>query len=309
LRDLKYFVALAETRHFGRAAELSFVSQPTLSGQMRKLETELGVALFERTTKSVELTPLGAALLPHARAAIEQTDALARLAGAHRDPLAGPLRLGVIPTIAPYLVPLVLGLIKKRYPSLKLVLFEEITASLLERLRHHQIDAAIVATPVTEPEFDAKTLFDEPFWLALPRGHPLFLKDRLTRRDLDSVELLLLADGHCLAEQAMEVCRLAEKRNTGEQADLRASSLETLLQLVGAGMGATLVPALATRGAWMTDAGVVARPLELVDAKRTVSLAWRKSFPRVQAIQALAEVIVATLPNTVRSSHRRARQR
>jgi LysR family transcriptional regulator, hydrogen peroxide-inducible genes activator len=306
LRDLRYFVALAETRHFGRAAESTFVSQPTLSGQIHKLEEELGVALFERTTKSVALTPLGVQLLAHARAALEQADTLAQTARAHRDPLAGPLRLGAIPTIAPYLVPLILGPLKRRYPALTLVLFEEITAILLERLRHHEIDAAIIATPVTEAELDARPLFDEPFWLGLPRDHPLTDKERITRHDLESLQMLLLADGHCLAEQAREVCRLAERRNRADQNDLRAASLETLLQLVGAGMGATLVPALATRGAWITDAGVLARPLELRDAKRLVSLAWRRSFPRMPVIEALAEVIVANLPNTVQPKLSRA---
>jgi LysR family hydrogen peroxide-inducible transcriptional activator len=301
LRDLKYFIALAETRHFGRAAERSFVSQPTLSGQIRKLEDELGVALFERTKKTVALTPLGEALLPHARRAVEEADALAQLARASHDPLAGPLRLGVIPTLSPYLMPLVLAPLKRRHPQMKLVLTEEITDHLLERLRHHEVDAVLLATPVDDPEFSARALFDEPFWLAIPRKHPLYAKDTIRRRDLEGLELLLLAEGHCLAEQAAEVCRLAERKEAGAPADLRAASLDTLLQLVGAGMGATLVPALALRGAWVTGAGVVTRPLELPDARRRVSLVWRRSFPRVAAIEALAAVILDQLPNTVRA--------
>jgi len=300
LRDLKYFVALADTRHFGQAAARSFVSQPTLSGQIRKLEAELGVTLFERTTKSVALTPLGAALLPHARRAVEEADALAQHAKAHRDPLAGPLRVGAIPTLAPYLVPLILAPLRKRYPGLKLVLSEEITSVLLERLRRHELDAILIATPVEDAELQMRALFDEPFWLALPRKHPLVEKDPITRRDVESLDMLLLSEGHCLAQQAMEICRLADRKDSGEQADLRAASLETLLQLVGAGMGATLVPALALRGAWMTDAGVIARPIKVSDAYRRVLLVWRKSFPRLPAVDALAEVITANLPNTVR---------
>jgi LysR family hydrogen peroxide-inducible transcriptional activator len=305
LRDLKYFIALAETRHFGQAAARSFVSQPTLSGQIKKLEDELGVALFERTKKTVALTPLGDALLPHARRAVEEAEALAQLARAGRDPLAGPLRLGAIPTLSPYLMPLVLAPLKRRHPQLKLVLTEELTGRLLERLRRHEIDAALIATPVQDAELVARALFDEPFWLALPRRHPLYIKDTIERRDLDQLQLLLLAEGHCLAAQAMEVCRLRERAQAGEQADLRAASLETLLQLVGAGMGATLVPALALRSAALTGAGVVTRPLEMPDAHRRVSLVWRRGFPRMAAIEALAEVILAALPNTVRVAARR----
>jgi len=300
LRDLKYFVALADTRHFGHAAARSFVSQPTLSGQIRKLEQELGVALFERTTKSVALTPVGEALLPHARRSVEEADALAQHARAQRDPLAGPLRVGAIPTIAPYLVPVILAPLHRHHPGLKLVLSEEITPILLDRLRRHELDAILIATPVEDAELQMHPLFEEPFWLALPRKHPLVQKDAITRRDIETLDMLLLADGHCLAEQTMEICRMADRKDSGEHADLRAASLETLLQLVGAGMGATLVPALALRGAWMTDAGVIARPIKVPDAYRRVLLVWRKSFPRLPAVDALAEVITSNLPNTVR---------
>jgi LysR family hydrogen peroxide-inducible transcriptional activator len=297
LRDLKYFIALAETRHFGQAAARSFVSQPTLSGQIKKLEDELGVALFERTKKHVALTPLGGALLPHARRAVEEAEALTQLARASQDPLAGPLRLGVIPTLSPYLMPLVLAPLRRQHPQLRLVLTEELTEHLLERLHRHELDAALIATPAKDAELTARVLFDEPFWLAIPRKHPLYTKDNIVRRDLDQLDLLLLSEGHCLAEQAMEVCHLRERAQAGEQADLRAASLDTLLQLVGAGMGATLLPALALRSA---GAGVVTRPLEVPDAYRRVSLVWRRSFPRVAAVEALAGVILAHLPNTVR---------
>lgn len=300
LRDLEYFITLAETRHFGRAAARRFVSQPTLSGQIKKIEDELGVALFERTNKSVRLTPVGATLLPHARRAVEEADALVQLARTSDDPLAGPLRLGVIPTLGPYLMPQVLAPLKRQHPRMKLVLTEELTERLLERLHRHELDAVLIATPVNDAEFVTRALFDEPFWLAFPRKHPLYTKDTIQRRDIDGLDLLLLAEGHCLAKQAMEVCRMTERARAGAQADLRAASLDTLLQLVGAGMGVTLVPALALRGAAMTGAGVVTRPLEVPDAYRRVSLVWRRSFPRVAALAALAEVILANLPNTVR---------
>lgn len=300
LRDLKYILAVAETRHFGRAADRCFVSQPTLSGQIKKLEEELDVVIFERTNRSVEITPVGEQILAHARLALEQAQAIERVARAHQDPMAGPLRIGAIPTLSPYLIPLVLVPLKRAYPHLRLVLSEEITELLLGRLARHEIDAALLATAVDEHELQSLALFDEPFWFAHPRNHPLYERDEISARDLEEVDLLLLADGHCLAHQVMEVCRLAERPTRGEMADLRAASLETLLQLVGAGFGCTLVPALAIRGAWMTDSGIIARPLNLSDAYRRISLVYRRSFPRTQALEAFAAVVRAHLPNTVR---------
>ena len=170
---------------------------------------------------------------------------------------------------------------------------------LTQRLLEHQIDVAILATDVKEPELEVMPLFEEPFWLAHPRDHEIYNKEEITRRDLSHLDLLLLADGHCLTEQVMDVCRLRESTADSEMADLRAASLETLLQLVGAGFGCTLVPALAMRGTWTTDSGIVARKLELPRASRRVSLVYRRSFPRQEALQALAEVISANLPNTV----------
>lgn len=299
LRDLKYVVAVAETRHFGRAAERCFVSQPTLSGQIKKLEEELGVAIFERTSRSVEVTPIGEAILAHARQILEQAEAIEALAGEYRDPLVGPLRIGAIPTLSPYLMPLILRPLRQKHPQMKLVLSEELTDTLLERLRKYEIDAALLATPVEDPDLEAVDLFDEPFWIAYPRGHPFNDKEEITQEDLDSAELLLLSEGHCLAKQAMAVCNMNERRAQGEMADLRASSLETLLQLVGAGFGCTLVPALAMRGSWTTDTGIIARELEIPDAYRRISLVYRHSFPRRAALTAFADVINEHLPNTV----------
>ncbi|MEJ2392845.1 MAG: LysR substrate-binding domain-containing protein [Gammaproteobacteria bacterium] len=299
LRDLQYIIAVAETHHFGHAAERCFVSQPTLSGQIKKLEDELGVAVFERTNRSVEITPVGEAILMHARQIMEQVDAIEQLARASQDPLAGPLRVGAIPTLSPYLMPLILAPLKKQHPQMKLVLSEELTETLLERLQNHEIDAALLATTVDEPDLSSLPLFEEPFWIAYPRKHPFYTKEKITRKDLEHANLLLLAEGHCLADQAMEVCHMQERSNQGEFSDLRAASLETLLQLVGAGYGTTLVPALALRGSWTTGSGVVAQPLSLPHASRRVSLVYRRSFPRLAALEAFAEVIRANLPNTV----------
>jgi LysR family transcriptional regulator, hydrogen peroxide-inducible genes activator len=300
LRDLKYLIAVAETEHFGHAAAQCFVSQPTLSGQIKKLEEELGVVIFERTNRSVSITPIGSEIVKHAKLILEQADVIRQLAQAQRDPLAGALRVGAIPTVSPYLIPLILMPLKGQYPQMRLVLSEEITDMLTRRLLDHQIDVAILATAVKEPELEVMPLFEEPFWLAHPRDHELYNKDEITRRDLNRLDLLLLADGHCLTDQVMEVCRVKEGMLDNEMADLRAASLETLLQLVGAGFGCTLVPALAVRGSWTTDSGIIARKLGLKDAYRRVQFVYRKTFPRKQAIEALAEVIRKQLPNTVR---------
>jgi LysR family hydrogen peroxide-inducible transcriptional activator len=299
LRDLKYILAVAETRHFGKAAERCFVSQPTLSGQIKKLEDELAVTIFERTNRSVDITPIGEDILAHARLLLEQADAIEQVARAHQDPIAGPLRIGAIPTLSPYLMPLVLVPLKRRYSQMKLVLSEEITEALLSRLHRHELDAALLATPADDSDLEQIALFDEPFWLAHPREHYLYAKDEISAEDLAEIELLLLAEGHCLTGQVMDICRLSERPQQGEMADLRAASLETLLQLVGAGFGCTLVPALAIRGGWMTDSGIIARRLELPDAYRRISLVFRRSFPRRRALDAFAEVIREHLPNTV----------
>lgn len=300
LRDLKYLIAVAETRHFGKAADRCFVSQPTLSGQIKKLEQELGVTLFERSSRSVEITPVGESILAHARLIAEQADVIQQLARAQQDPLAGPLRIGAIPTLSPYLMPLILMPLKKQYPQMRLVLAEELTDILLERLRNHEIDAALLATPAEEQGLAAMPLFDEPFWVAYPRKHDFYTREKITLRDLQKENLLLLSEGHCLARQAMDVCHIESRDNQGDMADLRAASLETLIQLVSAGFGLTLMPALAMAGSWVTGSGVVAQPLSAADASRRVSLVYRQSFPRITALEVLADTVRASLPNTVK---------
>jgi LysR family hydrogen peroxide-inducible transcriptional activator len=302
LRDLEYLVALADTCHFGHAAERCCVSQPTLSGQLRKLEEELGVILFERTKRSVEITPPGEAIVVHARRVLEQADALRQLAQSYQDPVAGPLRMGAIPTLSPYLMPLVLKPLNKRFPQIRLVLSEEFTDTLLTRLGKHEIDAALLATPVEDPDLESIPLFDEPFWLVHPRGHTLSGKKKIIQRDLDDADLLLLSEGHCLAEQAMAVCHMQERNIQGDMADLRAASLETLLQMVRAGFGCTLLPALALKAASARDRGIIARQLKLPDTYRRVSLVYRRTFPRRQALEAFTRVVLDNLPNTVRTN-------
>lgn len=309
LRDLAYIIAVAETRHFGRAAERCHISQPTLSGQIKKLEDQLGVTIFERSNRAVEVTPVGARIISHARRIMEQADAIEQLARAQQDPLAGPLRIGAIPTLSPYLMPLILQPLKQTHPQMRPVLSEELTDTLTKRLRDHEIDVALLATDVSGDDLASVPLFEEPFWIAYPRNHRFYTKEKITRKDLENVNLLLLAEGHCLAQQSMEVCRLQDRGAQGELADLRAASLETLIQLVSAGFGCTLVPALAMSGSWITGSGVVAQPLALADARRRVALVFRRTFPRRAAIDALAVIIRTHLPNTVKVLQPRARGR
>ncbi|MCS7101030.1 MAG: hydrogen peroxide-inducible genes activator [Burkholderiaceae bacterium] len=297
LRDLQYLVAVADHRHFGRAAEACHVSQPTLSTQLAKLEEYLGVKLFERTNRAVQVTPVGERIAAAARLALENARQVIEIARESRDPLAGTLRLGVLPTLAPFLMPWLLRPVRERFPKLQLSLTEETTDHLVARLQRHEIDAAFLATPVAdEPGLQAMPLFDEPFWLATPHGHPLARCPEVTRKALSEAELLLLSDEHCLKQQALEVCRHRRKEPAASVPDLRASSLDTLLELVAAGIGCTLIPALATRGPWARSSRMELRPLQIAGAYRRVSLAFRASYPRMPALKALAALVRAEVP-------------
>lgn len=287
LRDLRYVLAVADHGHFGRAAEACGVSQPTLSVQVRRLEAELGVTLFERTAKGVSRTDACERLLGHARAAVAEMEAIRAEAASLRDPLAGRLRLGIIPTLAPYLLPLVFAPLRAALPGLEVEPWEDQTASLLRRLRAHELDAAVLATEVAEPDLVGRALFSEPFLAALPPEHPLAGQAVVAEADL-APDVLVLADGHCLRDQALAACG-----GTGALAStLRATSLATLLNMVAAGYGTTLIPALAAGAA--QDAGIVLRPLA-ARTGRTVRLAWRARSPRQAALAAVGEVIEARL--------------
>lgn len=299
LRDLKYLVAVADTQHFSKAADQCFVSQPTLSGQIKKLEQELGICLFERTKRSVETTPMGEAIVAQARRVLEQADGLRQLAQSYQDPLVGPLRMGVIPSLSPYIIPLILKPLNKQYGQMKLVISEELTDTLLQRLSKHEIDAALLATQVDDPDFHSIELFDEPFWLAHPVNHALSQRKTIRQSDLNSADLLLLAEGHCLADQAMEVCNWHNREAQDDLVDLRAASLETLLRMVAAGFGSTLIPALALETASAKDKDISIRPLNLPDTYRRISLVFRNTFPRRQAIDAFAGIVLDNLPQSV----------
>jgi LysR family hydrogen peroxide-inducible transcriptional activator len=288
LKDLRYLVAVADLRHFGRAAARCFVSQPTLSAQLKKLEQALGVQLIERAPNNVSLTAAGDEVVARARRILEASDEVVALARSQRDPLAGPLRVGLLPTIGPYLLPRVSPAIRRALPRLQLRLYEYQTAPMLERLRGGELDVGILALPVELTGLESRELYREPFLVALPERHALAAHETLRVADLEGETLLLLEDGHCLRDQALEVCARAGVR---EPQDFRATSLETLRQMVATGAGVTLLPELAVRGAYRSARGVALRPFARPAPVRRVGAVWRKSSARRAAIDALCKLI------------------
>jgi LysR family hydrogen peroxide-inducible transcriptional activator len=240
LRDLRYLVALADHKHFGRAAAASFVSQPTLSTQIKKLEDELGVALVERAPRKVMLTPAGRDIAERARRIVAEVEQMREAARRSQDPEAGTVRLGMFPTLGPYLLPHVVPRIRARFPKLELLLIEEKSDVLLARLRDGRLDAGLLALPIHDDQLHAEFLFEEPFLLAVPETHPFAKRDSLALKDLADQRLLLLEDGHCLRDQALDVCQKAGVR--AELANTRAASLATAVQCVTGGLGVTLIP-------------------------------------------------------------------
>ena len=292
LQELRYFAAVVEHRHFGRAAEACNVSQPTLSSQLRKLEDELGVTLLERTNKRVDLTPVGRQILEHAQRALAETAQIESVARAARDPLVGALRLGVIPTLAPYLMPLIFGPLQKSYPGLEIELWEDQTRLLLEGLRSHRLDAALIASSTGSQEFAEVSLFAEPLLAALPPSHHLAACKTVDESAL-APDLLVMADGHCLANHSLAACGA----KAGLQSAMQAATLETLVNLVAAGYGTTLIPSLAATS--LAHRGIELRPLTQ-NTTRTIRLASRPGFPRPQALRAIEKTIRRAVPQSWR---------
>ncbi|HEY0197025.1 MAG TPA: DNA-binding transcriptional regulator OxyR [Rhodanobacter sp.] len=288
LRDLHYLVALAEHRHFGRAAEASFVSQPTLSTQIKKLEDELGVALVERTPRKILLTETGREIASRARSVLAEVDEIKAIAQRTRDPEAGTLRLGIFPTLGPYLLPHVIPLLRERFPRLELLLTEGKTETIIHMLREGALDAGILALPLHEDSLHTEFLFEEPFVLAVPDNHPLARhKGKLKLADLANERLLLLEDGHCLRDQALEVCQLA---GAGEKTGFRATSLETLRQMVAANVGITLLPTLATKPPMTRTDNVHLIEFAGHAPSRRIAMVWRKSASMSLFLKRMAKV-------------------
>ena len=274
LRDIYYLVALADHRHFGRAAAACFVSQPTLSTQIRKLEAELGVALVERNPRRVMLTPAGHEAAERARRIVAEVEQMKEAARHDQDPESGAVRLGLFPTLGPYLLPHVVPAVRRRFPQLELLLVEEKSDVLLARLREGRLDAAILALPVDDDQLHSEPLFEEPFVLAVPEAHPLAARASLRMQDLGNERLLLLEDGHCLREQALEVCHLA---GAHEKSEFRATSLETLRQMVAANVGLTLLPALAVKPPVARSPDIRLVPFADPPPSRHIAMVWRRS--------------------------------
>jgi LysR family hydrogen peroxide-inducible transcriptional activator len=293
LQDLRYLVALVDHGHFGRAAAACEIAQSTLSTQIKKLEEQLGVALFERTSKSVCVTATGEEVAARARKILTDVEAIVRVGQRMSGPLAGGYSLGVIPTLGPYLLPWLVPALRRDYPELRLAIREDLTASLLERVVSHRLDAALVALPVPDDRVETLPLFDEPFWFAAPKGRKSANARVMTEAELRGQHLLLLTEGHCLRDQALAICGVTDRHLDG---DFRATSLETILQMVATGLGCTLLPAMAC-GDVRTRA-VSTRPLE-AGVGRRIGLAWRRSYPGVRDLHLLAQTLRAHVPECV----------
>lgn len=292
LRDLHYLVALSDLRHFGRAARACHVSQPTLSMQIRKLEEEFGVPLVERAPRNVMLTPVGREIVDRARQVIHDVEQMKELARRSRDPEAGSLRLGAFPTLGPYLLPQVLPALRKRFPKMELLLSEEKSDVLVGDLHDGKLDAAFLALPLADDRLHAELLFEEAFLLAVPSGHHLERAQHLRIGDLVDEQLLLLDDGHCLREQALDVCELA---GAHEKPGFRATSLETLRQMVALGNGVTLLPELSVRPPHVQPEGLELVHFEAPAPRRQIALAWRGSSP----LDGLLRNVAATVRDAV----------
>jgi LysR family hydrogen peroxide-inducible transcriptional activator len=272
LRALQYLVKLADLRHFSKAAEACFVSQPTLSTQIRKLEEELGVQLVERSPRQVMLTQAGEDIAGRARLVLNDVDQIREVARRCANPAKGTLRLGLFPTLAPYLLPHVVPQLRNEFPQLKLQLVEEKSEDIVNMLNQGSLDAALLALPVSEESLEIEVLFEEPFLLALPVHHPLSSRDEIRMDDLEGTELLLLEEGHCLREHALEVCALAGAR---ERFDFHATSMETLRQMVAAEVGITLMPMLSVKPPIAQTENMILRPFSSPAPSRTIALVWR----------------------------------
>jgi LysR family hydrogen peroxide-inducible transcriptional activator len=297
LTELKYIVAVARERHFGRAAEACFVSQPTLSVAIRKLEDELGVTIFERGGAEVGVTPIGQRIVAQAQKVLEESASIKEIARQGHDPLAGPLRVGVIHTIGPYLLPRLVPVQIERTPQMPLLLQENFTLRLVELLRQGEIDCAIMALPLPEAGLVIQPLYDEPFLVAVPRDHPWAERKEIAAQDLKQQTMLLLGSGHCFRDQVLEVCPELSRfsaASDGIQRTFEGSSLETIRHMVAAGIGITVLPVTAVPEHPPSDSLLRYVPLEAPTPDRRVVLAWRRSFPRLAAIEALAQAVYAS---------------
>lgn len=290
LSELKYVVALSQERHFGRAAERCFVSQPTLSVAIKKLEDELGIGIFERSKNAVTVTPLGEQVVHQAQVVLENVSTLKAIADGGKDQLTGPLKIGAIFTIGPYLFPHLIPQVQSLAPDMPLYIEENYTKVLRKKLRDGELDMIIIALPFTEPDVLTKALYDEPFEVLLPHEHPWVSKKQINPDLLPDSDLLLLGDGHCFRDQVLDMCpALARKQNSQLKSIAEGSSLETLRHMVASGLGITVLPKSATGTQHYADNLLQTRPFKRPAPKRTVAIAWRASFPRPKAVDLITQ--------------------
>ncbi|HEX4942992.1 MAG TPA: hydrogen peroxide-inducible genes activator, partial [Usitatibacteraceae bacterium] len=290
LTELRYVVALAQERHFGRAARKCFVTQPTLSLALAKLEDELGVRLFERNKNEVLVTPKGERIVEQARRVLDEAAKVHLLAKGSQDQLAGELRLGVIPTIGPYLLPELVPILRRKAPRMPLVIEENFTGNLVPMLRDGDVDAAIIALPFTVPGVKTRTLYEEPFSVVVPEGHRWAKKRRVRPDELGGENLLVLNAGHCFREQVLEACP-GQSNTAGLEGGRSGSSLETIRNMVASGLGVSVLPATALQPRYV-NALVKEIPFTEPVPSRMVAIAWRSSFSRPQAVDAVAAAIL-----------------
>jgi len=296
LTELKYIVAVARQKHFGHAAEACFVAQPTLSVAIKKLEDELGVVIFERGGTEVSVTPLGAQIVAQAERVLEQTAAIKEIASQNKDPLSGPLRLGIIYTIGPYLLPSLVKTMIETVPQMPLILQENFTTRLIELLRQGELDAAIMALPFPEHGLMVQPLYDEEFVVALPKHHPWAERKEITAQELKTETMLLLGNGHCFRDQVLEVCPEMARFSTagdGIARTFEGSSLETIRHMVASGIGITVLPQASVSDMHAKDGMVRYVPFAKPVPSRRVVLAWRKSFTRSAAIDAVRHAVMS----------------
>jgi LysR family hydrogen peroxide-inducible transcriptional activator len=297
LTELKYIVAVARQKHFGHAAEACFVAQPTLSVAIKKLEDELGVVIFERGGTEISMTPLGAQIVAQAERVLEQTAAIKEIAKQNKDPLAGPLRLGVIYTVAPYLLPALVKTMIERVPQMPLVLQENFTVRLIELLRQGELDAAVMALPFSDQGLMVQPLYDEPFVVALPKHHAWAKRASIAAEELKTETMLLLGNGHCFRDQVLEVCPEMSRFSTtgdGIARTFEGSSLETIRHMVASGIGITVLPQASVRDMQANDGMLRYVPFSEPPPSRRVVIAWRKSFTRRAAVEAVRNAVLSS---------------
>ena len=295
LTELRYIVAVYRERHFGRAAESCYVSQPTLSAAVKKLEQELGVDIFERSKQDISVTPVGEQVVEQAQRVLEEAEKLKQLSQVGKDQLTGTLRIGAIYTIGPYLLPHIIPELRKHAPNMPLVIEENFTARLREKLKAGQLDAIIIALPFDEPGVVTLPLYDEPFVAVLPSSHPWTQKDSIRMKDLAKENLLLLGEGHCFREQVLEACPECRDANISGgtfNQTIEGSSIETIRHMVVSGIGVTVLPCTAAGTDKYARRLLQIKRLKNPEPKRCVALAWRASFPRPKAIEVLRKAII-----------------